>query len=256
MGLLEGKAALVTGAAAGIGRATALAVAAAGARVTLADVDAAGGAETAAMIRAAGGEAEFVRADVARADEVAALVAAAQRRWGGLQLAVNNAGIEGRVAPLAEQDAADFDRVIAVNLRGTFLCLKAEIPAILAAGGGAIVNLSSVAGQIGFAGLAPYVASKHAVIGLTRNAALEYARQGVRVNAVCPGGVETRMLDSLAAQVSGGTAGTRELLAPMHPIGRIGVPREIADAIVWLLSEQAAFVTGAAIAVDGGYLAQ
>lgn len=256
MGLLDGRGALVTGAAAGIGRATALAMAAAGARVMVADLAEAEGEETAAMIRAAGGEARFFRADVANPAEVAALVAAAASAWGGLRLAVNNAGIEGRVAPLAEQDAENFDRIIAVNLRGTFLCLRAEIPAILAAGGGAIVNLSSVAGLVGFAGLAPYVASKHAVIGLTRNAALEYSRQGVRVNAVCPGGIETRMLDSLAAQVSGGTAGTHELLGPMHPVGRIGVPREVADAIVWLLSEQASFVTGAAIPVDGGYVAQ
>lgn len=143
-----------------------------------------------------------------------------------------------------------------VNLKGVFLCMKAEIPLMLKGGGGAIVNLASVAGLIGFPGLSPYVASKHGINGLTRNAALEYGKQGIRVNSVCPGGIETRMLDSLAEQSSGGKVSTAQMMDPLHPIGRIGQPQEVADLIVWLCSSRAGFVTGANIPVDGGYVAQ
>jgi NAD(P)-dependent dehydrogenase (short-subunit alcohol dehydrogenase family) len=256
MGILSGKIALITGAGAGIGRATALACAAEGARVVASDVNVAGGEETVALIRAAGGEALFVAADVASAQAVVALVAKTVEAYGRIDCACNNAGIEGRIAPLVEQPVENFDRIMAVNVRGTFLCMKAEIPAMLKTGGGAIVNIASVAGLIGFPGLSPYVASKHAINGMTKNAALEYGKAGIRVNSVCPGGVDTRMLDSLAEQVTGGAQTTAQMMDPLHPIGRIGRPAEIADAIVWLFSDKASFTTGAIIPVDGGFVAQ
>ena len=157
---------------------------------------------------------------------------------------------------MIDQIQESFDRVLAVNLRGVFLCLQAEIAEMLNHGGGAIVNLSSVAGLIGFAGLSPYVASKHGVNGLTKNAALEYAKQGIRVNSICPGGIDTRMLDSLVEQTSGGSMETSEMMAPLHPIGRIGTADEVANLIVWLCSDHASFVTGAHVPIDGGYVAQ
>lgn len=256
MGIVTGKTALVTGAGAGIGRATALAFAAEGARVVVSDIDVAGGEETVRLVAAAGGEAVFVRADIAGPGDVRALVEATVKAYGRLDCACNNAGIEGRVAALADQPLDNFDRIISVNLRGTFLCLQAEIAQMLKQGGGAIVNLASVAGLIGFPGLSPYVASKHGVNGLTKNAALEYGKQGIRVNAVCPGGIETRMLDSLAEQSSGGAVSTHAMMDPLHPIGRIGRPVEVAELIVWLCSDRASFVTGAIVPVDGGYVAQ
>lgn len=256
MAIVAGKVALVTGAAAGIGRATALRFAAEGARVIVSDIAVEGGEETAAMIRDTGAEALFVRADVAAPADVTELVARTVAQFGRLDCACNNAGIEGLVAPLLEQTEANFDRIIAVNLKGTFLCLQAEIAQMLRNGGGAIVNLASIAGLIGFPGLSPYVASKHAVNGLTKNAALEYAKQNIRVNAVCPGGIDTRMLDSLAAQATGGKSSSREMLDPLHPIGRIGTPDEVAELIVWLCSPKAGFMTGTNIPVDGGFVAQ
>ncbi|MBX3531944.1 MAG: SDR family oxidoreductase [Rhizobiaceae bacterium] len=256
MGLVNDKVALVTGAGAGIGRATAIKFAAEGARVIVSDIDSKGGEETADMIGAAGGEAKFVKTDVSRAADVEALVAGIAATYGRLDCACNNAGIEGRVATLIEQNEADFDRVLGVNARGVFLCMKAEIPLMLKGGGGAIVNLASVAGLIGFPGLSPYVASKHAVNGLTKNAALEYGKQGIRVNSVCPGGIDTRMLDSLAEQASGGAMTTAQMMDPLHPIGRIGTAEEVAELIVWLCSPRAGFVTGANVPVDGGYVAQ
>jgi NAD(P)-dependent dehydrogenase (short-subunit alcohol dehydrogenase family) len=255
MGLASGKAVLVTGAAAGIGRATALKFAAEGAKLALADIDAEGARETEALIRKAGGEAFACRCDVTRAAEVAAVVRQAVEVFGRIDCACNNAGIGGKVAPLAEQSEQHFDHVIAVNLKGVFLCLRAEIPVMVHQGGGAIVNVASVAGLSGFLGLSPYVASKHAVAGLTKNAALDYAKQGVRVNAVCPGSIDTRMLESLAEQVAG-LGKMREVLDPLHPIGRIGTPEEVAELIVWLCSPRASFLTGAIIPVDGGYTAQ
>ncbi|MGH9892789.1 MAG: SDR family oxidoreductase, partial [bacterium] len=170
--------------------------------------------------------------------------------------ACNNAGIEGRIVPIFDQTEKDFDRVIAVNLRGTFICLKYEIAQMLENGGGAIVNMASVAALIGFPDLGPYVATKHAINGLTKNAALEYSRRGIRVNSVCPGGIETRMLNSLAAQASEGLSDVHEMMDPLHPIGRIGRPDEVAELIVWLCSARASFVTAANIPVDGGYLAE
>ena len=256
MGMVSGKVAIVTGAGAGIGRATALKFAAEGAKVAISDVNVEGGEETADLIRKQGGDAFFTAADVANPADVDALVAKTVERFGRLDCACNNAGIEGKIAPFAEQPLDNFDRIIAVNLRGVFLCLQAEIRQMLKNGGGAIVNLASVAGLIGFPGLAPYVASKHGVNGLTKNAALEYGKLGIRVNSVCPGGIDTRMLDSLAAQSTGGKATSRELMNPMHPIGRIGTPDEVAELIVWLCSDRASFMTGTNIPVDGGFVAQ
>lgn len=256
MGMVAGKVAIVTGAGAGIGRATAFKFAAEGAKVAVSDVNAEGGEETVDLIRKQGGDAFFTTADVANPADVEVLVAKTVERFGRLDCACNNAGIEGKIAPFAEQPLDNFDRIIAVNLRGVFLCLQAEIRQMLKNGGGAIVNLASVAGLIGFPGLAPYVASKHGVNGLTKNAALEYGKLGIRVNSVCPGGIDTRMLDSLAEQSTGGKLTTEELMNPLHPIGRIGTPEEVAELIVWLCSDRASFMTGANIPVDGGFVAQ
>lgn len=256
MGMVSDKAALVTGAAAGIGRAAALKFAAEGANVVVSDVNAQGGEKTVAMIVAQGGKAVFVKADISVPADVKALVEEAVRSFGRLDCACNNAGIEGKIVSFVDQPADNYDRIMAVNARGVFLCLQAEITQMLKDGGGAIVNLSSVAGLIGFPGLAPYVASKHAVIGLTKNAALEYGKQDIRVNAVCPGGIDTRMLDSLAEQTTGGSMSAQEMMNPLHPIGRIGTPDEVAELIVWLCSPRASFVTGAIVPVDGGFVAQ
>lgn len=256
MGLVSGKIALVTGSGAGIGRATAIRFAAEGAKVVVSDVNETGGAETVELIRKDGGEAIFVKADISSAADVSALIAKTVETYGRLDCACNNAGIEGKIAPLAEQDEADFDRVLTINAKGVFLCLKAELAQMASNGGGAIVNLASVAGLVGFPGLAPYVASKHAVNGLTKNAALEYGKHGIRVNSICPGGIDTRMLDSLAEQSTDGAQTSAEMMDPMHPIGRIGRPEEVAELIVWLCSPRASFMTGANVPVDGGYVAQ
>jgi NAD(P)-dependent dehydrogenase (short-subunit alcohol dehydrogenase family) len=256
MTLVAGKIALVTGAGAGIGRATAMKFAEEGAKVVVCDIDAKGGNETVQLLKKSGGAASFFQADVSKADEVQAMVAHTTATYGRIDCACNNAGIEGKVASFADQTEENFDRIVAVNLRGVFLCLRAEIAAMLNAGGGAIVNLSSIAGLIGFSGLCPYVASKHGVNGLTKNAALEYAKSGIRVNSVCPGGIDTRMLDSLAKQATGGRLSTSEMMGPLHPMGRIGTADEVSNLIVWLCSPEAAFVTGAHVPIDGGYVAQ
>ena len=256
MGLVDGKVALVTGAAAGIGRATALKFAREGAKVVVSDINVDGGEETAKMVNDAGGHAIFVACDTSNAEQIAALVAKTIETYGQLDCACNNAGIEGDVVPLLDQTMENYDHIMAVNARGTFLCMQAQIPQMLKVGGGAIVNLSSIAGLIGFPGISPYVAAKHAVNGMTKNAALEYGKAGIRVNSVCPGGIDTRMLDSLAEQSSQGAQNSHEMLDPLHPIGRIGKPEEVADLIVWLCSPAASFVTGVNMPVDGGYVAQ
>lgn len=256
MGIVSGKVALVTGSGAGIGRATALKFAKEGAKVVVSDINRSAGEETVSLITTGGGKAVFVKADVSKPDEVHALVSEAANAFGRLDCACNNAGIEGKIAPLADQSIEDFDQVLSINLRGVFLCLQAEIRQMLTGGGGAIVNLASVAGLIGFPGLSPYVATKHGVNGLTKNAALEYGKDGIRVNSICPGGIDTRMLDSLAEQSTGGAQSSHEMMDPLHPIGRIGTPEEVAELIVWLCSSRASFVTGANVPVDGGYVAQ
>lgn len=252
MGRLDGKIAMVTGAGSGIGRATALAFSREGATVVVADIVEAGGLQTVDMIKGKGGKATFVKADVSKAADVEALVAKVVELYGRLDCAHNNAGIEGRSAPLADLTESDFDRVISINLKGVWLCLKYEIAQMLKQGGGAIVNTSSVAGLVGFLGISPYVASKHGVAGLTKTAALEYATKNIRVNAVCPGVIHTPMIDRF-------TGGSKEALAAFtatEPVGRLGEPEEIAEAVVWLCSDAASFVTGHPMVVDGAYVAQ
>jgi NAD(P)-dependent dehydrogenase (short-subunit alcohol dehydrogenase family) len=245
------KVALVTGAATGIGRATALAFAAAGARVVVADI-AAGGAETVAAIRAVGGEATYVRCDVAEPMDVAAMIAAAVRWAGRIDCAFNNAGIEGERAPLAEQSDESWARLLAVNLSGVRHCLKHELAHMLKRpGGGAIVNCASILGHVAYDNASADVAAKHGVIGLTRAAALEVASHAIRVNAISPAFVETPMLARAGVLA---TPATRAAATALHPLGRLGQAEEIAAATLFLCSEDASFVTGHALVADGGYL--
>jgi len=248
-----GKVALVTGAAGGMGRATAQAFAAAGAKVVAADIAADEGEQTAKLIRGNGGEAVFVRTDVSDAADVEAAVATAVNEYGGLDCAANMAAIETETTFLADCEEATFDRLVAVNLRSIFLCLKYEIRAMLQRGGGSIVNIASTNSFRPLPKQAVYTATKHGVIGLTKTAAIEYAGQGIRVNAVAPGAIDTPMLRGAIAARGSDEA---EVISRLSLVGRFGDPTEIANAVLWLCSDGSTYTVGHTLAVDGGYLAR
>ncbi|HRK02187.1 MAG TPA: SDR family oxidoreductase [Oligoflexia bacterium] len=248
----DGKVALVTGAASGIGRATAIAFAKSGANVVVADVLEKGGTETASMIDALGRKALFVRCDVSDTQNVKDLVRRTVEKFGRLDFAFNNAGIEDTPASTTECTEDNWHKTIDINLKGVWLCMKYEIPELLKQGGGAIVNCSSIAGLIGFSGIPAYTASKHGVIGLTKTAALEYSKSSIRVNAVCPGVIQTPMIDRFTQ----GSAEAKAQLTAGAPMGRVGLPEEIANAVLWLCSDSASYMTGQTMTIDGGWVAQ
>lgn len=253
MAAFTGKVALVTGGSSGIGRATAVAFAREGAKVVVASRRIKEGEDTVKLIKKAGSEGSFIKTDVAKADDVKAMVEKTVAIYGRLDYAFNNAGvIEEKPGPLVEQSEETFARIMDINVKGMWLSMKYEIPEMLKRGGGAIVNMSSVAGVIGFPGIGIYSASKHAVVGLTKAAAVEYSKSGVRVNAVNPAAIETEML----THVAGKKAEAMAQMAAAHPIGRIGRAEEVANAVIWLCSDKASFVTGHSLMVDGGYTAQ
>ncbi len=246
----EGKVALVTGAASGIGKSTALLYAQNGAKVIISDIDDAGGQETVEAIAKAGGEAMYEHADVSNPDDCMRLVGQALARYDRLDFACNNAGIGGEQNPVAQLSVDGWNQTIAINLSGVFYCMRYEIQAMLKNGGGSIVNMASILGQVGFAGAAAYVSAKHGVVGLTQTAALEYSKSGIRVNAVGPAFIQTPMIAGIASDPVAAQA-----LTAAHPIGRLGQPEEVAELVIWLSSDKASFVTGNYYAVDGGYLA-
>ncbi|WP_299759533.1 SDR family oxidoreductase [uncultured Pontibacter sp.] len=246
----QDKVAIITGASFGIGKATAILFAKRGAKVAV--VDWKEDDETVNSIKSAGGEAIFIKCDVSKDSEVRAMVEQTISTYGRLDYAFNNAGIEGESAPTHEVTEENFDRVIGINVKGVWQCMKHQIPHMLQQGKGAIVNCSSIAGVIGFPGIPIYTASKHAVIGITKAAALEYAQQGIRVNAICPGAIQTAMIDRFIDK----NKLTKEAMVSGEPIGRFGEPEEIAEAAIWLCSDASSFTTGHALLVDGGWVAQ
>jgi len=247
--ILDGKVAIVTGGASGIGRATALFYARDGAMVVVGDLNQAGCDETVAMVKAAGGQADLFVGDVANPEYCQGLVDHAVKTFGRLDFACNNAGIGGDQKPVADYSIESWNKVISINLSAVFFGMRAQIPAMLKAGGGSIVNMSSILGQVAFASSAGYVAAKHGVVGLTKTAALDYSSQGIRVNAVGPGFIKTPLISSLEQNPD-----VYNMLVSLHPIGRLGEAEEVAELVVWLSSPKASFVSGAYIPVDGGYL--
>jgi NAD(P)-dependent dehydrogenase (short-subunit alcohol dehydrogenase family) len=251
--MTEEQVAIITGGSSGIGRATAVALAKDGVKVTVAARRAIEGEETVQLVKEAGSEGIFVKTDVTKEYDVKSLVEETVKVYGRLDYAFNNAGIEELMTPLVDQASDTFDRIMNVNVKGVWLSMKYEIPEMIrSGGGGAIVNMSSVAGVMGFPQMPIYIASKHAVLGLTKSAALEYAKSGIRINAVAPGGVKTDM----AKRVVGHNHQFLETLTSMHPIGRIADPEEIANAVVWLLSDKASFVLGHTLLIDGGMVSR
>lgn len=251
MAKFTGKVALVTGAASGIGRSVAQQYAQQGAQVVVSDVDDAGGQETVRLINEAGGEALYVRADVSQAAACEALVQKTLEAYGRLDLACNNAGIGGEANLSGDYSIAGWEKVLGVNLSGVFYCMKYEIQAMLKNGGGAIINMASILGQVAFAMSPAYVAAKHGVVGLTKTAAMEYAQAGIRINSVGPAFIHTPLLAALE-----GDPDTLNMLVSLHPIGRLGQPEEVAALVMFLSSDEASFITGAYYPVDGGYLAR
>ena len=250
MKLLENKVAIITGAGSGIGKAISLLYANEGAKIIVSDINEKGGNETVSEIKAKGGEAIFVKADTSKVDDNKNVVDQAVKQFGGLHIAVNNAGIGGPLSPTGEYPVDGWDKVIAINLSGVFYGLRYQIPAILEAGGGSIVNVASILGKVGTKGSAAYVAAKHGVIGLTEAAALEYADKKIRINSIGPGYIHTPLLtNSLSDEAM-------KALVGLHPIGRLGTSEEVAELALWLNSDKASFVTGSYYNVDGGYLAQ
>ncbi|MBS1902233.1 MAG: glucose 1-dehydrogenase [Bacteroidetes bacterium] len=249
MNSLEHKVAIVTGAGSGIGRSVSLIYAAEGAKVVVSDINEQGGNETVNMIKKNGGDALFVKSDTSKPVDNEALVKAAVDTYGGLHIACNNAGIGGPAAPTGEYPLDGWERVIGINLSGVFYGMRYQIPAMLKSGGGSIVNMASILGAVGFRNSVAYVAAKHGVVGMTQNAAIEYAAQGIRVNAVGPAFINTPLLSGMDAQ-------TIQYLESLHPIGRLGKPEEVAELVLFLSSDKSSFITSSYYPIDGGYLAQ
>ena len=248
---MDGKVAIVTGASSGIGKCVAEFYAREGAAVVLSDINADAGQAAAAEVRSQGGKASFIEANVADPFDCEKLVRDTLQQYGRLDFACNNAGIGGEQNPTADYSIEAWQQVIGVNLSGVFYCMKYEIPAMLQSGGGAIVNMASILGEVSFLGAVGYVAAKHGVLGLTKTAAVEYAARGIRVNAVGPGFISTPMIQAVEENSE-----AKKMLVSLHPIGRLGKPEEVAELVIWLSSEKASFVTGAYYPVDGGYLAR
>jgi NAD(P)-dependent dehydrogenase (short-subunit alcohol dehydrogenase family) len=251
MPLFDGKVAVVTGGSSGIGQAACHLYARAGAKVVVSDIDEKKGQETVRAIQGSKGEATFIRTDVSNPSDCQALVDQTLKKYGRLDIAFNNAGIGGEANPVADYSIVGWQKVIAVNLSSVFYCMKYEIPAMLKAGGGAIVNMASILGQVGFESSPAYVAAKHGVIGLTRTAALEYSKQGIRINAVGPAFIRTPLISGLEENEQ-----TRNYLVSLHPVGRLGESDEVAELVIWLSSEKASYVMGSYYPIDGGYLAR